>query len=402
PLDPDSEEDKATALRFLEFQASWWADPIYFGDYPASMKERIGSRLPTFTQEESTLLAGSNDFFGLNHYTSWYITDIPDSVPPRAGTSPAKALAANITLPVTPPGDGWAQDVGGIQTKVDLNGVTNGVVGETDWLTVVPDSFRLVLVWVSSRYGRPIIMVTENGMDRAGEADMRVEDAVKDYARQTFYKGYIESMVTAIVEDAVDVRGYYAWSILDNFEWSDGYVPRFGLTYVDYDSDQERIPKQTSDWFSKLAEARKERRNHRRRHHADANDSGGYDSSNDSRDSSSSSSSSSSSRDDSGYSGGGGGPAAVEMAAGRGQGTDVGGSQRHGVEVGKGALAGLVVLCVVLAAAVGGMGFGLGKYGGQRYEGMDGLSRMSNERVFVYVCLSFVLGGACSGLMFAF
>ncbi|CAM9742705.1 unnamed protein product, partial [Hapterophycus canaliculatus] len=71
PLDPDSEEDKATAERFVVHQLAWWADPIYFGDYPQAMRDRIGERLPTFTEEESALLAGSNDFFGLNHYTAW-------------------------------------------------------------------------------------------------------------------------------------------------------------------------------------------------------------------------------------------------------------------------------------------------------------------------------------------
>lgn len=56
--------------------------------------------------------------------------------------------------------------------------------------------------------------------------------------------------------DDVDVRSYYAWSILDNFEWSDGYVPRFGLTYVDYENQQKRIPKDSSKWFKRLADAR--------------------------------------------------------------------------------------------------------------------------------------------------
>lgn len=71
PLDPDSDADKVTAERFMEFQLAWWADPIYFGDYPQVMKDIVGDRLPVFTEEESTLIAGSNDFFGLNHYTSW-------------------------------------------------------------------------------------------------------------------------------------------------------------------------------------------------------------------------------------------------------------------------------------------------------------------------------------------
>ena len=71
PIDPDSDEDKKTAERAVDFQLGWWADPIYFGDYPHSMRDRVGARLPKFTESERALLMGSNDFFGLNHYTSW-------------------------------------------------------------------------------------------------------------------------------------------------------------------------------------------------------------------------------------------------------------------------------------------------------------------------------------------
>lgn len=67
---------------------------------------------------------------------------------------------------------------------------------------------------------------------------------------------YIQNTAQIIVDD-VDVRSYYAWSILDNFEWSDGYVPRFGLTYIDYEGGQIRTPKGTSRWFARLAEARR-------------------------------------------------------------------------------------------------------------------------------------------------
>lgn len=103
-----------------------------------------------------------------------------------------------MDLPVTPPGDGWAQDIGVIMTKNDLDGRPNGFATESAWLTAVPGGFRVLLRYVSERYGRPIIMVTENGMDRDGEAFMSVEDAVRDEERQAFYDGYLRSMVAAV------------------------------------------------------------------------------------------------------------------------------------------------------------------------------------------------------------
>lgn len=197
-----------------------------------------------------------------------------------------------------------------------------------------------------------------------------------------------------------------AWSILDNFEWSDGYVPRFGLTYVVYDNGQERIPKETSHWFAKLAEARQERRDHLR-DDSDSDDSGGAGSSDDSSTSSSSDDDDdavvvapAAAASDNGGGGDGGGRTAMEMAAGTGQGTEVSVDPRRGGGGGGGAgkVAGFVVLCLALAVAVGGVRFGLGKQ--QQYEGMDGLPRMSSGRIFAYLCLSFVLGGVCSGLVF--
>lgn len=145
-----------------------------------------------------------------------------------------------------------------------------------------------------------------------------------------------------------------AWSILDNFEWSDGYKPRFGLTYVDYDNGQERTPKGTSKWFARLADARKARRRGSHEHE---------DSEEDDED-----------KSGVGCNGADGGdPTAVEMAAGTGEETQAGASPRQG-----GGGGGMVL---VLVGVIGGVAvvFGLGgRYGRmrrqQRYEGVAGSS----------------------------
>jgi beta-glucosidase len=75
----DSQDDKAASIRYLEFFIGWFADPIYLGDYPSSMKTILGNKLPTFTSDEVALVKGSADFFGLNHYTAKYISNPPPS-----------------------------------------------------------------------------------------------------------------------------------------------------------------------------------------------------------------------------------------------------------------------------------------------------------------------------------
>ncbi|TYZ58837.1 hypothetical protein PybrP1_005137 [[Pythium] brassicae (nom. inval.)] len=109
----------------------------------------------------------------------------------------------------------------------------------------VPWGFQKLLLWVQKRYNPPNgIYVTENG---CAVADKTKEDAQHDDFRVDFYKGYIAAMREAIAQGA-DVRGYFAWSFCDNYEWAEGYNKRFGIHWVDYET-QERVPKKSAIWF---------------------------------------------------------------------------------------------------------------------------------------------------------
>eukprot|EP00968_Pinguiococcus_pyrenoidosus_P028820 scaffold8120_cov239-Pinguiococcus_pyrenoidosus.AAC.2 len=194
----------------MEAEIGFFTDPLYFGDYPLSLRESVGGSsgpLPQFTDEEKFLLAGSQDFFGLNFYTSHYIYDPPNG--------------------------------GGI-----------GPLGGSSWLYVTPGGLRNQLHWITERYGAPPIIITENGCDEP-DVDSMADPAVPDMFRIQFMHEYIEQASIASLE-GVNLQGYYVWSLLDNFEWADGYSKRFGIVHVDYDNDQKRTPKASYYWYRRL------------------------------------------------------------------------------------------------------------------------------------------------------
>lgn len=224
----DSEEDIASAERSLEFFLAWFADPIWKGDYPAVMRERLGDRLPVFTDEEKKLVRGSSDFFGLNHYSTMYASE-PET---------DEELDANVA------GNGGMIEDQWVHLSVDPAWQQT----QMSW-SIVPEGCRDLLKWIDDRYGHPPIYITENGC-ALHEPDR--EAAVNDTVRRDFFDGYLRECRNAIGQ-GVDLRGYFAWSLMDNFEWSWGYERRFGLVRVDYET-LERTPKLSAEWYRKTIE----------------------------------------------------------------------------------------------------------------------------------------------------
>ncbi|HZL12262.1 MAG TPA: GH1 family beta-glucosidase [Prolixibacteraceae bacterium] len=219
----DKPEDHEAAERALLFFAGWFADPIWVGDYPEEMRRRIGHKLPQFTPEEKEMLVGSSDFFGLNHYTTMFAanakeTDEKQSVYGNGGISEDQ----NVDLSVDP---AWETT-------------------SMDW-AVVPWGFRKLLEWIDKRYSHPAIIVTENGMSND---DSVVNGEVIDTPRINFIKNYLEASHEAM-QNGVNLQGYFAWSLLDNFEWALGYQKQFGLVHVDMKT-LERTPKASAYWYS--------------------------------------------------------------------------------------------------------------------------------------------------------
>eukprot|EP00249_Psilotum_nudum_P019962 c27498_g1_i1 orf=501-2102(+) len=222
-------EDVAAAQRHLEFHIGWFLDPIFFGDYPASMRERIGDRLPKFSSEEIVLLQNSLDFIGINHYTTRYII-------------PASITTENRHL------RGWIEDINTVRLS-EVDGKPIGDKGASHWMYIVPWGLHKLLNWTTKRYNRPAIFVTENGVDDEDCPSQSLAESLHDSKRVKFYQDYLYAVAAAVREGA-DVRGYFAWSLVDNFEWESGYTKRFGLIYVDYANNLKRYPKDSALWFT--------------------------------------------------------------------------------------------------------------------------------------------------------
>ena len=219
----DTPADRAAATRALEFFLGWFADPVYLGDYPESMRRNLGDRLPAFDERDRELVLGSSDFFGLNHYTTMLAEHVDD----------ISRLQDNV------------RGNGGISEDQQVLLSDNPEWEKTDmgW-NIVPWGCRKLLEWIDTRYNHPAIYITENGCAVPGTTR---DELINDDRRINFLGEYLQACHTAI-ENGIDLRGYFVWSLLDNFEWELGYSMRFGLYYVDFETGN-RTPKQSADWY---------------------------------------------------------------------------------------------------------------------------------------------------------
>jgi len=229
PEDPSNADHLQASDDALMFDIGWFAQPILASDYPPVMREKIDtksaaqgfpeSRLPTFTEEELSMISGSADFLGINLYTSSLV------YPEDLGTDEVSYFTDS--------------DVVSYQ---DANWYGSG----SSWLKVTPWGIRSLVNWVAKTYGEVPLYITENGTsDRLGNTD--------DLARIYVYKHYINQLLRAVLEDGVNLQGYFAWSLLDNFEWARGYTEKFGLHSVNMsDPGRARTAKQSSVYYSQI------------------------------------------------------------------------------------------------------------------------------------------------------
>ncbi|KAG8375752.1 hypothetical protein BUALT_Bualt10G0133000 [Buddleja alternifolia] len=234
PLDPHNDEDVKAAKRAIDFMFGWFLEPIMKGRYPQSMIEYAGKHLAEITPEEFEMIKGSIDFLGLNYYTAYYATNNPN-----------------------PQGrDGYIKDQH-VKLLTKRNGKPIGPVASgSSWLNIVPWGIHKLLKYVKDTYidhhKLLPIYVTENGVDEDNDPKKTCTGACCDPVRIKYHQDHLANIRKAMRKDGVDVKGYFAWSYADNFEWAQGYMARFGIMYIDYKNDLARCPKDSAVWFSKF------------------------------------------------------------------------------------------------------------------------------------------------------
>ncbi|KAI3718743.1 hypothetical protein L6452_19625 [Arctium lappa] len=224
----NSSQDRLAAQRAQSFYMNWFLDPIIFGKYPEEMKDILGSLLPDFSYDYlKKLKNGLLDFIGINHYTSFYAKDCLHSTCEQ--------------------GPGVSKTEGYYLRTALKNNVLIGESSAVDWLYVYPEGMEKMVTYLKNRYNNTPMFITENGFGMLNRPDSRIN---YDDKRVEYMKSYLDALLSAIRKGA-DVRGYFAWSLLDNFEWLSGYTIRFGLYHVDYET-LTRTPKLSAKWYKQF------------------------------------------------------------------------------------------------------------------------------------------------------
>lgn len=195
------------------WNVSWWSDPVLLGAYPQEALSRLGEYLPDGWEQDMEAIHQPLDFYGQNIYNGSIV---------RAADN---AEGYETVLPAA----------GGAKTAIQ-------------W-PITPEALYWGPRFLYERYRTPIL-ITENGM--SAHDTVSLDGKVHDPNRQDYLNRYLLAYRRA-AEDGVDLLGYFQWSLMDNYEWSNGYNDRFGMIYVDY-ATQKRIVKDSALWYKRVME----------------------------------------------------------------------------------------------------------------------------------------------------
>jgi beta-glucosidase len=208
----DSPEDVAATARADAYMNRQYLDPLFFGRYPDEMQEIFGDAWPEWPADDMRTITQPFDFLGINYYTRSVTSHDDERLPVRAsGVHQAESVHT-----------------------------------ETGWEVHSPALTR-VLLWVRERYGDMPLYVTENGA-AFYDPPVAINGQVDDPSRVEYLRDHLRAVGEAM-QQGVKLRGYFVWSLLDNFEWSHGYSMRFGIIHVNYET-QERTIKSSGRYYA--------------------------------------------------------------------------------------------------------------------------------------------------------
>lgn len=203
----DKQEDEEAAQRYDGFFNRWFLDPLFKGRYPEDMWEVYAPNVPDIQGDDMAFIQRPMDFLGVNYYTRDLVGRGQDALGLRFERNPK---AEYTTM---------------------------------NW-EVYPQGLEDMLVRLHADYSIPQLYVTENG---AAFDDVLTPNGVHDARRRAYLEAHFQAAYNAL-QRGVPLRGYFVWSLLDNFEWAEGYTKRFGIVYVDYKT-QKRTLKDSALWY---------------------------------------------------------------------------------------------------------------------------------------------------------
>ncbi|KQV35228.1 MULTISPECIES: GH1 family beta-glucosidase [unclassified Rhizobium] len=212
----DSTADAAAAERAFDFHNGVFFGPIFKGEYPERFLSALGSRMPKIETGDMAVISQKLDWWGVNYYTPMRVSDDP---------TPAAEFPATIS----------AKPVSDIKTDIGWE--------------VFPQALGDLIRALNERYSLPDCYITENGACY----NMGVENGVVDDQPRLDYISEHLAVTAELISQGYPMKGYFAWSLMDNFEWAEGYRMRFGIVHVDYDT-QVRTIKKSGHWYRELAE----------------------------------------------------------------------------------------------------------------------------------------------------
>ena len=256
PVDDSSIE----AAKFADDEHThWFIKPLMEGSYPESVYQHFIDFMPQIEKNDMAIISEKIDFLGVNFYSRSMVTSdrqgkVSDTILKKLERAETRILDSDAAAAAV--NDTKAEQLQKLMNQkdshylsVELQEVERTHIG---W-EVHPEALLKLLTDLHQTYKLPPIYITENG---AAVDDHVIDGVVDDKQRYRYYQNHL-SMVDQAIKKGVDVRGYFAWSLMDNFEWAEGYKMRFGIVYVDYET-QKRTLKQSAIKFQEFLSARKQ------------------------------------------------------------------------------------------------------------------------------------------------